>query len=133
MFFVKMYLWINAVLYAVFALWCSIKADATASFLGYQFSETAGKIEYLTVYGGLELGLSFFFIFSVVANGMVFPAIYFSCFLYGCLVLFRILSLLYFGWSGINIFIIAILEFLLLCGAISSWYYIQKNAANGQI
>lgn len=133
MLFVKLYLWVNAVLYALFAILCSVKADATASFLGYHFSETAGKIEYLTVYGGLELGLAFFFVYSAVANGMAIPAIYFSCFLYGCLVLFRILALLYFGWSGVNIFIIAILEFVLLAGALFSWYCVRKTAANGPI
>lgn len=50
------YFALNALLYAVFAVWCAVKLDATATNLGYTALSNSGRSEYLTIYGGLQWG-----------------------------------------------------------------------------
>jgi hypothetical protein len=57
----KVYLLINAALYAVFALWCTLKATNTATNLGYVDLSNSGRSEYLVIYGGLQVGLAVLF------------------------------------------------------------------------
>ena len=57
------YLYFNAVLYAVFALWCTLAPAQTAKAVGYDLLSRSGESEYLVVYGGLQLGLALFFFY----------------------------------------------------------------------
>lgn len=63
----KIYLWFNAGLYAVFALWCTLSPWRTATNVGYTALSNGGRSEYLVVYGGLQLGLAI--IFALLARG----------------------------------------------------------------
>jgi hypothetical protein len=58
---VQVYLYVNAVLYAVLALWCTLMPARTAASLGYVMLSSGGRSEYLVIYGGLQLGLAFVF------------------------------------------------------------------------
>jgi hypothetical protein len=58
---VQVYLYVNAVLYAVLALWCTLMPARTAASLGYVTLSSGGRSEYLVVYGGLQLGLAYIF------------------------------------------------------------------------
>ncbi len=49
-----LYLWINALIYVVFGLWCALRLDDTATNLGYTVLSDSGRAEYLTVYSGLQ-------------------------------------------------------------------------------
>ena len=63
----KIYLWFNAVLYAVFSLWCTFSPWRTSTNIGYTALSNGGRSEYLVVYGGLQLGLAV--IFALLARG----------------------------------------------------------------
>lgn len=58
---IAIYLWANALLYAVFAALCTLKASATSQSMGYLSLDRGGRSEFLTVYGGMELGLALVF------------------------------------------------------------------------
>ena len=58
----SLYLYINAALYAIFALWCTLKFTNTASNLGYAALTNGGRSEYLAIYGGLQIGLAVMFV-----------------------------------------------------------------------
>ncbi len=58
---ISLYLWANALLYAVFAALCSLKLTATSRSMGFLSLDRGGQSEYLTVYGGLQLGLALVF------------------------------------------------------------------------
>jgi hypothetical protein len=69
------YLWVNAVLYAVFGVWCLVAPGTTARNLGYEVLSASGESEYRVVYGGLQIGLAVFFAYCARANdraGLVF-------------------------------------------------------------
>lgn len=55
------YLLFNAVLYLALGIWCSIDPEGTASSIGYALTNDSARSEYVTVYGGLEVGLAVFF------------------------------------------------------------------------
>ena len=63
------YLWTNAVLYAVFGLLCLLKPTPTAKSLGLGVLAPHGLVEYLTVYGGMQLGFAAFFAFGAARGG----------------------------------------------------------------
>lgn len=97
---VPAYLWLLTLVYALFAVWTALRPDATATFLGLRFSEGAGRIEYVTVYGGLEAALAI--VFALAALGRVPPAsiLAFSAILHGCLAGFRLAATIGYGGPG---------------------------------
>lgn len=56
-----LYLWINAALYVVIAVICLLRPTATAAQVGFGALTRGGLSEFITVYGGMELGLAAFF------------------------------------------------------------------------
>lgn len=112
------YLVVNAVLYAAFALVSSLMPNRIAASLGFTL-DAQGRIEFLTVYGGLELGLALFYgwaTFSGPAQQRV--ALTFSLFLYAGLVLFRMAGIVRYGVPGATMLAVAALELVLLAGAL---------------
>lgn len=56
------YLHVLGVAYIISGLWCIFDASGTAAGLGLGFSAPRGISEYITVYGGLQLGLAALFL-----------------------------------------------------------------------
>ena len=52
------YLYLNAGLYLLLAIRCSLRWRETSRALGYTTLSHSGQSEYLVVYGGLQLGLA---------------------------------------------------------------------------
>lgn len=83
------YLWINAVLYAVFGVMCALNPRGTAKALGYSLSTHGGLSEYLTVYGGLQFGLAAFFAWVAMRDDLHPAGLVLALALYTPIVLFR--------------------------------------------
>ena len=79
---IQIYLLVNAFLYLLFTVWCLIKNETSAHFLGYGFLNNTGKVEYLTIYTGLQLGFTVFLSISAFQEGMRFTALLFLVCLY---------------------------------------------------
>jgi hypothetical protein len=58
----SIYLYLNALLYAVFAVWCTLRWPSTSHALGYAGLNDSGRSEYLVIYGGLQWGLAVLFL-----------------------------------------------------------------------
>jgi hypothetical protein len=89
---IKAYLLFNAVAYIGFSLWCTIAPEKTASSLGLTFRSGSGKSEYITVYGGLEMGVALFFLIAALTPKYQEPGLLFAVFFYGGLVVFRLFT-----------------------------------------
>ncbi|MET0292047.1 MAG: DUF4345 domain-containing protein [Steroidobacteraceae bacterium] len=63
----SIYLWLNAALYLLFAVWCTASPWKTSANLGYETLTAGGRSEYLVIYGGLQLGFAAFF--AITARG----------------------------------------------------------------
>lgn len=115
------YLYLNAAMYAVFALWCALRLDSTAANLGYTALSASGRSEYLTVYGGLQWGLALVFAYTAMKPELQRPGIMIAIALYAPIVLHRTYSLLRFGPVESLTRIVAGLEIAMLLAAIAIW------------
>lgn len=115
------YLYFNAGLYAVFALWCTLAPTRTAQSVGYESLSRSGLSEFLVVYGGLELGLGLFFVYCVHA-GAQRAGLAFAVLLYGPIVVYRIATVARQWPVASTTLLVGMLECALLAAALALWW-----------
>lgn len=112
------YLYLNAVLYLLFAIWCSVAPSATAHGVGYGTLSSGGRSEYLVLYGGLQLGLAL--IFWMLARDVTLQrlGVVLALAIYVPIVVYRLTTMIAF-WpvAGVTV-ATACLEIALLLGAV---------------
>ena len=87
-----------ALLYLVSGLWCTFYAERSMAFLGYESSSSHTISEFITVYGGIQLGVG---LAMLMAN--VWPQYYGGTLMFATvfsvvLILTRIATLLTYGF-----------------------------------
>lgn len=112
------FLYVNAGLYAVFALWCTFARERTAHAIGYLQRSNAGNSEYLTVYGGLQWGMAVMFALLAAHSAPESLALSISVGLYVPIVAYRWLTIVRFAPVGGMVKGVAVLETLLLVAAL---------------
>ncbi len=122
------YLWFNAAMYAVFALWCALRLDSTAQNLGYTALSNSGRSEYFTVYGGLQWGLALVFAWLAFKPELHRTGLLVALALYAPLVLHRSISLLRFGPVETLTRAVAGLEIAMLVIAAALWFLGRSRA-----
>jgi hypothetical protein len=116
------YLYLNALLYAAFAAWCTFSATATARAVGYLQLNAGGESEYRVVYGGLQLGLAAVFALLARRSELWENGLIFSLAIYLPLVAYRLATIGAF-WPVPRVTLaVAAMETLLLAGAIVLWF-----------
>jgi hypothetical protein len=115
------YLYLNAALYLLFALWCTFAAEKTAGSLGYEALSRGGRSEYLVIYGGLQLGLAGAFWLLASQPELHQVGLAFALIFYGPIVIYRLVTLIRFWPVGSLTIATGVLETLLLLAAI--WLY----------
>lgn len=118
-----LYLYANALLYAVFALWITLSPWTTANGVGYEALSRSGKSEYLVVYGGLQLGLAAFFAFTALSQQTQRLGIIFAICLYAPIVIYRVVTVIRFWPVQSTTLWIGSLEAVLLLVAIGVYVY----------
>lgn len=109
--------------YWALAFWCIMSPAATAQAVGFTLHPGTGQSEYLTVYGGLQLGLGLLF-FAPWYRPDWTEAVLGGCLLiHSCLVVFRSLGFLAFRGFSTTTYGVAVVEWLLLL--LSVWCYLQ--------
>jgi hypothetical protein len=98
----ELYLVLNAVLYAVFSVWCAMAPRTTAAWLGLTPVGPAGSAEYLAVYGGLQAGLAVFYGFAWWQPDSRPTALVLSIAVYGGLVALRSVAAIRFGLTALG-------------------------------
>lgn len=115
------YLWLNAVLYAGLAIWCTLRPDLSARSLGYVALDRSGRSEYLVIYGGLQLGLGLAFAWAAWRPEWQPAGLALALSLYAPIVLWRVLTIA-MEWPVSSLTLgVAALEALLLIGAVAAW------------
>ena len=89
-----LFLSVQAVLYAALAAWCTLSPDRTSRALGFGLTNGSARSEYLTVYGGLELGMAVFFALTAANPEWRRLGVVFALATYGSLATFRLGTLL---------------------------------------
>lgn len=114
------YLYLNAAIYVLFSIWCTLAASSTAQAMGFIGLSRAGAAEYLTVYGGLQLGLGIIFGWTAWSGELRFGLIV-ALALYVPIVLWRIAGVSLNWPVPSNTFYIAGLELVMLVAAVLLW------------
>lgn len=124
-----LYLWINALIYVVFGLWCALRLDDTASNLGYTVLSDSGRAEYLTVYGGLQWGLGLMFAVFALKPELHRTGLLVAMALYAPIVLHRAIGIMRFGPVETLTKAVAGLEIAMLVAAVALWFLGNSRAA----
>ncbi len=110
----SIYLYLNAVLYALFAVLCTVNARGTSASLGYLTLSSGGRSEYLVIYGGLQFGLAIFFALLASRPTMHAMGLTFALSLYLPIVIYRLVTIIAFRPVPMLTLLVAGLECLLL-------------------
>ncbi|MFT5718512.1 MAG: hypothetical protein ACJAWS_002011 [Oleiphilaceae bacterium] len=92
------------ILYLLSALWCALKPELAADFLGFQFSHAVGKAEFFSVYGGLQFGIAIAILACSVMPAYLLGASFFAFLVSFGLFGFRLLSVILIDQSPVLIY-----------------------------
>ncbi|MEO7014086.1 MAG: DUF4345 domain-containing protein [Dokdonella sp.] len=120
-----LYLWINAVLYTLLALWCMLMPTQTSQSIGFLQLSNSGQSEYAVIYGGMQFGFAFLFAWTALSGNHRFGLI-FALSIYVPILLFRIISVARFWPVSTTTLGTGVLEVVLTAAAILLWF---KNRA----
>lgn len=110
---IPFYLYLNAFLYLSFSVWCLVKFLGTSGFLGYSFLNNSGRVEYLTLYTGLQAGFAIFLSVCAYYPSFRLPGLIFCVAIYACIVITRTASALYYGQLAKATYLVGALEYSL--------------------
>jgi len=96
----RIFLGLTGLLYLVFSLWCVVRDTQTARAVGFEFANNSGRSEYMTVYGGLQLGLALLYLWAAWQGVYLREGLALAAVTHGTIVLFRAASL--FMFSGLQ-------------------------------
>jgi hypothetical protein len=91
-----LYLYVNAALYLLFAVWSTLTPWKVAPNIGYETLSASGRSEFLVVYGGLELGLAALFAYMAANPPLQRPGVVIALFFYAPIVAYRLVTVLKF-------------------------------------
>ena len=117
-----LYLWFNALTYAVFALWCTLQPTSTSQTLGYLSLSPSGQSEYATVYGGMQCGLALLFTLFAMKPELRRTGVLAAILLYAPIVLYRLISLTQNAPLETLTYAVAALEVTMLIAAVAIWF-----------
>jgi hypothetical protein len=115
------YLYLNAAIYLLLAGWCALAPARTAAAVGYASLTRSGQVEYLTIYGGLQLGLAILFAWFAWSQQMR-TGLVLALALYAPIVLFRSIGLLRWWPVETATLVLAVVEWLMLLAALWLWW-----------
>ncbi|HMM68161.1 MAG TPA: DUF4345 domain-containing protein [Dokdonella sp.] len=120
-----LYLWINAVLYALLALWCTLMPAATSRSIGFTELSSSGQSEYAVIYGGMQFGFAFLFAWTALSGNIRFGLV-FSLAIYVPILLFRIISVARYWPVSTTTLATGALEVVLTACALLLWFRSQS-------
>ncbi len=110
---ISLFLYLNAFLYFSFSIWCLLKFLSTAQFLGYNFKNNSGKVEYLTIYTGLQMGFALFLAITGYYQSLRFSGLLFCVAIYICIIITRTSTAIYYGQLTKATYLVGALEYCL--------------------
>lgn len=85
----RLFLFAVAALYVGLGVWCTVAPDTTSKKVGLERVGEGGRSEFITVYGGLEVGLGLLFAFLAWRPESVVYGLTACAVIHGAIVVFR--------------------------------------------
>ena len=128
----KIFLTCCGLLYAGLAIWCSVSPAVTSDKVGFEIKPGSGQSEFLTVYGGLEMGMALIFLLPMFRSDYLFSSMLACCLIHACLVAFRSLSfILYTDISAMTYKLAAGEWVILIVSIICLWFLRAPSTGTG--
>ena len=109
--------------YVALAVWCAVYPEQTSRSVGLQRSPGSGASEYLTVYGGLQLGLGLVFLLPLLHPATLSTVVLASVLIHLAIVAARLSSLvMYSGISRTTCLLAAVEAVILVVSALLLWH-----------
>ena len=116
----RIFLAIVGSIYLVLGIWCTVAPSGTANSVGFVLTPGSGESEFMTVYGGLELGLAWLFFSPLSRRVDVRFPLRFCLVLHAFIVAFRTAAFFRYSNFANTTYVVAGLEWLILIGALVS-------------
>ncbi|WP_298862971.1 DUF4345 family protein [uncultured Gimesia sp.] len=125
----RIFLALMGILYVLLALWCAIAPESTSQSVGFTLQPGSGQSEFLTVYGGLELGLALVFLWPLLQRAVTQFSLGVCLMVHGSLVLFRTVGFFLFTGFESTTFYLAGGEWLIFLISLTLLYRQRDSTA----
>lgn len=122
-----LFCYVVGIMYLFLGLWCAVSPDKTSGVVGFELVGGSGKSEFLTVYGGLEIGMAMIFLLPILHQRFLEYSLLSCLLLHANLVLFRGLSFLYYSEIGSGTYKLAIGEWLIFLVSLSLYWKLRNS------
>ena len=119
----RVFLAIAGVLYAGLGIWCTLAPKSTSRKVGFSLEGDSGMSEFITVYGGLEVGLALIFLLPLYSPEATRYSLLSCLLVHACLVIFRAGSLLLHRDFGPFTLKLAAGEWIIFLAALAIWFF----------
>lgn len=122
----RIFLALVGFLYVGLATWCVLAPQTTSEKVGFQLLGGSGKSEFMTVYGGLELGMALSFLLPIFKRDATEYALLSCLLIHVSLVVFRSLSFAMFENIGSMTYRLAIGEWVIAVASVAIWIVARR-------
>lgn len=127
----RIFLFVLALLYIGLGIWCAVAPSTTSKKVGFDLIGEAGRSEFMTVYGGLEVGMGIMFALLAWRPESIAYGLLACVAVHGGIVAFRTASFFLFDAMHGMVVRLAISEWLILL--ISSALLLMLRQTSGSI
>jgi hypothetical protein len=113
-------------LYVLLGLYCSLLPERASKSVGFQLNPGSGQSEFLTVYGGLEIGMGLVFLWPLFRPAETEFALRACLIIHACLVLFRSIGFVMFRNLESTTYNLAIGEWIIFLASAVLWWRLGK-------
>lgn len=118
------------ILYLLSGLWCAFQYQLAAGFIGYTLDEPAGTVEFISVYGGIQIGIALAALYFSYKPELANVATLFALFISVGLLAFRVVSMGLFGFNA-ALLGMAVIELLIVGLLIFQLTRLQRKPRQG--
>lgn len=119
---VRLFLAVTGLLYLYLGVWCAVSPAKTSKIVGFELKGGSGRSEWLTVYGGLELGLGFILLLPALFNRHTREAVLACLIIHACLVLTRSVGFVLYSGIGTPTYKLAAGEWVIFLLSAALWW-----------
>lgn len=124
-----LFLAFNGLAYVALGAWCTLAPAKTAAAIGFGLTNNSARSEYLTVYGGLEVGMGLFFLLCAWRAELGEAGLWFAALSYGALAAYRLTTLFTLSDFSAFIYTVAVFEpVMAVLSALLLWRHIAASA-----
>lgn len=124
----RAFLAVTSLLYIGLGIWCTVAPATTSQKVGFERIGEAGRSEFVTVYGGLEVGLGLVFAAFAWKPKTVGYGLLACLLIHGALVAFRTGSFLHYDAMRGMVLQLAIGEWLIFLTSLGLYWFTSASA-----